>query len=62
MPTKTTRQAASGIVNGHWEPTPRRPKFLAVAREGIAKFLRTREHAERASESPTSQQQNDSRH
>lgn len=55
MPNKTTHYAASGIANGHWEPTQRRARFLAVARDGIAKLLKTRAPEEPKSPPPAKQ-------
>ncbi len=52
MQTKNTYYAASGIANGHWEPTHRRFKLLAFAREGLAKLLGTHEDEERPSTPP----------
>ena len=52
MQTRNTHYAASGIANGHWEPTHRRSKLLTLAREGIAKLLGTHEHDETPSTPP----------
>ena len=62
MASRTTHYAASGIANGHWEPTHRRASFLAVAREGIAKLLKTREEPQQPSEAPVPKKPRASQH